>query len=139
MYQDPVSWIDPWGLAAVAVPVTPPAVPGGQSGTLTSSQWSDMKDFFGYFDPRPFLDWMMNESSDQCEDSAQDKYLDKKNERKLKKKLAEEGDTIENLKTPGGKGAGGYDLYIKPNGDIVVKPKGGSGPGEPTGLNTSEL
>jgi hypothetical protein len=78
---------------------------------------------------------MMNEG----DNNAQDKYLGKSDEKKLKKKLAEDCDTIENLKTPGGKGAGGYDLYVKPNGDIVVKPKGGSGPGEDTGWNVGDL
>ncbi len=32
-----------------------------------------------------------------------------------------------------------YDLYRKPNGDIVVKPKGGKGPGEPTGYNVNDI
>jgi Bacterial toxin 33 len=31
------------------------------------------------------------------------------------------------------------DLYKLPNGDIVVKGKGGIGPGEPTGININEL
>jgi RHS repeat-associated protein len=32
-----------------------------------------------------------------------------------------------------------YDLFKKPNGDIVVKLKGGGGPGEPTGYNINDL
>jgi hypothetical protein len=31
------------------------------------------------------------------------------------------------------------DLYKLPNGDIVVKGKGGIGPGEPTGININML
>jgi hypothetical protein len=31
------------------------------------------------------------------------------------------------------------DLYKLPNGDIVVKGKGGIGPGEPTGININRL
>ncbi len=33
----------------------------------------------------------------------------------------------------------GRDLFKKPNGDIVVKPKDGSGPGEPTGYNINDF
>ena len=35
----------------------------------------------------------------------------------------------------GGKETGKSDLYKDKQGNIYVKPKGGSGPGEPTGLN----
>ena len=57
----------------------------------------------------------------------------------MKKKLAEIGETIESIKTPGGKNAAKYDLYVKPSGDIVVKPKGGKGLGEPTGFNIRDI
>lgn len=33
----------------------------------------------------------------------------------------------------------GHDLYKKPNGDIVVKPKGGRGPGDPIGVNIKDI
>jgi len=37
-------------------------------------------------------------------------------------------------------GAGsGEDLFTKPNGDIVLKPRNGTGPGEPTGWNLRDL
>ena len=32
-----------------------------------------------------------------------------------------------------------YDLFKTPNGDIVVKPKDGSGEGEGTGFNIKEI
>ncbi len=33
----------------------------------------------------------------------------------------------------------GYDLYKTPTGEIVVKPKGGAGPGDPTGINIKDI
>ena len=39
----------------------------------------------------------------------------------------------------GGRKTGELDLYKKPNGDIVVKPKGGRGEGEPTGYNIKDI
>jgi hypothetical protein len=38
-----------------------------------------------------------------------------------------------------GKNVSKYDLYKNANGAIVVKPKGGSGPGEPTGYTSDHL
>jgi hypothetical protein len=32
-----------------------------------------------------------------------------------------------------------FDLYKTPEGDIVIKLKGGVGPGEPTGININDL
>jgi Bacterial toxin 33 len=34
---------------------------------------------------------------------------------------------------------GRYDLYKNSDGDIVAKPKGSSGPGEPTGYTVENL
>ena len=31
------------------------------------------------------------------------------------------------------------DLSKKPNGDVVIKPRNGIGPGEPTGVNLNDL
>jgi uncharacterized protein RhaS with RHS repeats len=59
----------------------------------------------------------------------QDKLLTKGEIQKLK----DAGNDIHELK--GGKNASKYDLYKKDNGDIVVKPKGGAGEGDYTGLN----
>jgi RHS repeat-associated protein len=52
-------------------------------------------------------------------------------------KLEEAGHDVHELK--GGKRTGQTDLYKTPNGDIVVKGKGGVGPGEPTGININDL
>ena len=38
-----------------------------------------------------------------------------------------------------GKGAGNLDLYVEGDGEVVVTPKGGRGPGEPVGANLHDL
>jgi hypothetical protein len=53
------------------------------------------------------------------------------------KKLAAAGYHPHDLK-PQKKGAH-FDLYKTPNGDIVVKPKGGRGEGDPRGININDL
>nr|WP_169304331.1 polymorphic toxin type 33 domain-containing protein [Pedobacter frigoris] len=52
-------------------------------------------------------------------------------------KLERNGHDVHDLK--GGKSTGKIDLYKKPNGDVVIKPKGGNGPGEPAGINLNDL
>lgn len=51
--------------------------------------------------------------------------------------LKKNGIDIHEIK--GAKGASMRDLYKTPDGNIVVKPKGGTGPGEPTGLNINDF
>ena len=53
--------------------------------------------------------------------------------------VSNEGWRYNHVKTQSGKNASHYDLYTEPNGDIVVKPKGGTGIGTPTGYNVNEL
>ena len=64
---------------------------------------------------------------------AQDKRLSKGEIKKLK----ESGLDPEELK--GGKRTGRLDLFKDKDGNIFVKPKGGSGPGEPLGINLNFL
>ncbi len=64
---------------------------------------------------------------------AQDKKLSPKEIKKLKEK----GFDIEGLK--GVKKTGGFNLYKDEQGNILIKPPGGIGPGEPTGLNINQL
>ena len=64
---------------------------------------------------------------------AQDKKLSPKEIKKLKEK----GFDIEGLK--GIKKTGGFSLYKDAQGNILIKPPGGIGPGEPTGLNINQL
>jgi RHS repeat-associated protein len=151
---NPVSWVDTDGLQA-ALPV-----PGPRDSTLTARIKSCILKGCCESELRDFLEMAKfmsdaaaisavtialaqkaDDDSEECdgECAEQDKKLGKKDEKKLKKKLAEQGETIERLKTPGGKGASRYDLYVKPNRDIVVKPKGGAGPGEETGWSLDEL
>jgi hypothetical protein len=54
------------------------------------------------------------------------------------KGLKDAGYDIHDLKSGTGSPAHS-DLYETPNGDIVVKPKGGSGEGEPTGININDV
>ncbi len=53
--------------------------------------------------------------------------------------LKEAGIDVHELKTGGGgKKASRFDLYKNKAGEINVKPKGGKGPGESTGLNIND-
>jgi RHS repeat-associated protein len=53
------------------------------------------------------------------------------------KKLERNGYDVHELK--GGKRTGTTDLYKNGDGEILVMPKGGKGPGEPTGINIKDL
>ncbi|TVR27556.1 MAG: hypothetical protein EA390_13715 [Balneolaceae bacterium] len=57
--------------------------------------------------------------------------------KRMKEKLGLTREQLHDLK--GGINASKRDFYKKPNGDIVVKPKNGKGPGEPTGLNIKNI
>ena len=53
---DPVNWIDPFGLLVAATPdlfPLPPIYVPNSSNQLTPSQWEQMKNFLGYFNPTP--------------------------------------------------------------------------------------
>jgi hypothetical protein len=76
-----------------------------------------------------FKNWL----SVQFASSAQDPKLTNDEIRRLERGT---GETAEQIK--GEKHAGQRDLYKKPNGDVVVKPKGGKGPGELTGYNIND-
>jgi len=53
------------------------------------------------------------------------------------KELQENGYDVHELK--GGKNASRFDLYKDREGNIYVKPKGGGGDGDPTGININDL
>jgi len=52
-------------------------------------------------------------------------------------KLKQSGIDVHDLK--GGRGASKLDLYKDKDGNIYIKLKGGSGVGEPTGLNINDF
>jgi hypothetical protein len=52
-------------------------------------------------------------------------------------KLKQSGIDVHSLK--GGQGASRLDLYKDEVGNIYIKPKGGNGAGEPTGLNINDF
>jgi len=68
---------------------------------------------------------------------SQDKRLSPGQAGTLDRLLRRQGG-IHGLKKELGAGSG-EDLFTKPNGDIVLKPRNGSGPGEPTGWNLRDL
>ena len=68
---------------------------------------------------------------------AQDKPQTPRDIKKLKDLLGEKG--IEKLKTPGGKGAGRYNLWKDREGNVYTKPQSGIGPWEETGFNLNNL
>jgi putative RNase toxin 33 of polymorphic toxin system len=58
----------------------------------------------------------------------------------IKQLEASTGETVHQIKGDiVGKNVSKYDLYKNAAGDIVVKPKGSSGSGEPTGYTTANL
>ncbi|MGH8072145.1 MAG: polymorphic toxin type 33 domain-containing protein [Candidatus Entotheonellia bacterium] len=56
---------------------------------------------------------------------------------KRNQKLRDAGCDIHDLK--GGKRAAQYDFHKDTSGNLYVEPKGGTGHGEPTGINIDDL
>jgi len=93
-------------------------------------------------------EWLLNAVSDHPEtpsvsepgedsgarDWRQDKMLSPGEIKALEEALRKEGMTIHDLKE-----GRGTDLYKDRWGNIYEKPKGGAGPGEPTGYNLNDL
>ena len=77
------------------------------------------------------LDRFLNESTED-RNPAQDKRLSPGEIRALK------GAGVDPEELKGGKRTGSQDLYKDQKGNIYVKPKGGKGAGEPTGLNIND-
>ena len=78
-------------------------------------------------------DAVFNSEETDIESSAQDKKLSPGEI----KALEEAGYDVHELK--GGKSTGQRDLYKNQDGDVIIKGKGGKGPGEPTGINLFDL
>ena len=71
-------------------------------------------------------------------EGAQDKKLSNSEVKTLEKNTGQSAHDIKG-DIVGDKGVSRYDLYKTKGGDIVVKPKSGSGTGEPTGYTTEHL
>lgn len=71
-------------------------------------------------------------------EGAQDKKLTKGEIENLKQNTQQSPEEIKQ-ETMGTRKVGKLDLYKNDQGEIVVKPKGSSGPGEPTGYTTEHL
>lgn len=72
-------------------------------------------------------------ATEEARNPAQDKRLSKGEI----KQLENAGHDVHEMK--GGKNASKYDLFKDKDGNIYVKPKNGSGPGDPTGVNVNDL
>jgi len=140
--NNPATWLDPWGLDKqrhdAPEPNTPPAPP------------FDPPPFFPLLMPIPLMTssgpvlvpgvvpvpglplprpGVLPAKRDRPKQGTQDKKLSPHEIEKLKRR----GLDVEGLK--GKKNTGGLDLYKDEHGNILIKPRGGIGPGEPTGLN----
>ena len=88
-------------------------------------------------------DGMMNEDASgddgpqQCPSDDRNPSQDKKLKKGDIKKLQDNGIDPEELK--GGVHTGQWDLFKDRKGNIYIKPKNGSGPGDPTGININDL
>ena len=151
MLGDPVNLVDPWGLSyadaygamgasmgiatADALSLALDAGTGGANLLLTPSEMA-LGGAFGYslgYALGSILDWIDTPSYDDSENvcyAKDDKMLSPGEINKLKKGGIHPHDLKENAR---------QDLYKDKDGNIVVKPKGGNGPGEPTGLNINDF
>jgi hypothetical protein len=85
---------------------------------------------------RTQLDEFVQRLTPELVKGAQEK-LSKSRAKQLEELMKKDGTNIHNFK---GKGGGKKDFFVdKDTGDIYLKPKDGSGPGEATGYNVSEL
>jgi hypothetical protein len=117
-------------------------------GALTPSPLSAKDDCGeGRCDVKPrSAETVANEKTD-ADDKSKSEGEKKKDDGKAKdrqklskgeiKKLEGKGIDAEELK--GGKATGKLDLYKDKEGNVFIHPKGGSGPGEPTGININDF
>ena len=131
--NSPVNRLDPFGLLMIITPPPPPLLPipiincpGVERTTANPTP-----------NTPPSADPAENPTQDGEDDQGSEGKRNPKQDRKLTQaeiqKLIDAGIDPEELK--GGKSTGQWDLYKDSQGNIYIKPKGGSGPGEPTGVN----
>jgi len=157
---NPINAVDPWGLKAGSAVrpgargLDPSAHAVFQPGTPEHNYIvNDVQDYIQWnlMLPWKILIWMAGaDEGDSCpppsestsgmpdspgmpdpddRDPAKDKKLTKGEIKKLK----DADFDIHDLK--GGRGASRYDLFKDKQGNIYMKPKSGSGPGDPLGIN----
>lgn len=136
---NPVNYIDPYGESATA------AV-GGWIGTDTAipdptdAAWPKWVGYGAALGGAALLDWLIynnensNDDGGQCPEGSPD---DKKLSNGEIDKLKDAGFDPHDLKPK--KGGSKFDLFKDKNGNIIVKPKKGNGPGDPTGLNINDF
>jgi RHS repeat-associated protein len=123
----PIAWRDGDGRFGILIVLIPPIVEALATATV-----STIGTFAAVAAGEKLSDVLM--SSSEAEDSGkQDNRLTPGEIKNMKDK----GIDPEELK--GGRKTGGLDLFKKPGGEIVIKPKDGSGPGEPTGYNAKDV
>ncbi|MBI5559212.1 MAG: RHS domain-containing protein [Deltaproteobacteria bacterium] len=157
---NPVNYIDPWGLRyaeswgaggaavggsiALGGSIVVDAATGGLNILATPSEVAGGMALGGTigYGLGSALDWMMNENTNGNNDD-QTCGADDNDAGKVKKlspgeikKLINGGEHPHNLKP---KPNSRYDLYKDKNGNIEIRPKGGKGPGEPTGININDF
>lgn len=82
---------------------------------------------------------LRSEDSDAERNPAQDHRLTDGEIEKLKQATGRTAEEIKAETLGGTPRVGGYELYKDPDGNILVKPRGGIGEGEPTGYNINDL
>ncbi|WP_428746103.1 polymorphic toxin type 33 domain-containing protein, partial [Sulfurimonas sp.] len=128
---DPVNLVDQEGLSAMAVALPLAGGAAAADGPLPIGDLIGLGIIGGALIYDAYFDDGGAGSDVYC--ATGDKMLSPGEIDRLKKG----GEDIHDLK--GGKNASKRDLYKNKNGDITVKPKGGNGPGEPTGLNINDF
>ncbi len=84
------------------------------------------------------LGTMLSDRSDAERNPAQDHRLTDGEIQRLEEKTGRTAEEIKEDTLGGSPRVGGYELYKDPDGNILVKPRGGIGEGEPTGYNINE-
>ncbi len=138
-YQNPVGLIDPMGenpiLAGIVACARIPACGNAVAALLLATGAAIQQSLLPVPElcplPNP-AEPFLNESAED-RNPAQDKKLTAGEIRALK------GASIDPEDLNGGRRTGSQDLYKDKKGRIYVKPKGGKGTGEPTGLNINDF
>jgi hypothetical protein len=145
---NPLYWTDPYGLQAITLPV--PVNPATTSNPIGWTVLAGASGFlagtymYNNFDEQILdtIGWVLNENGDtgdseSCPPEDRNPAQDKKLKKGDIKKLQDNGIDPEELK--GDVHTGQWDLFKDKKGNIYIKPKDGSGPGDPTGINIKDL